>query len=221
MATSAELCRKLTVITDESLPAARIETIVEAACRAGGLTVQLRARGWSGRALHALAERLRELTRRSECLFVVHERIDIAIAVGADGVHLPAAGMALRHARALLDARSGPRMTVGVSVHSLDEIRALDGAADTLHFGPVFPTPSKKSFGPAQGIAALHRAAEAVAATGARTRVVAVGGITVESAVRAVASGAEGVAVIRAVMSAVDPEVAVRSFADALRSART
>lgn len=219
MATPEELYCPLTVITDESLPAARIEAIVGSASRGGPIIVQLRARGWSGRGIYSAAERLRELTRQGGCKLVVHERVDVAIAVGADGVHLPATGMPPRKVRALLDAHARSHATLGLSVHSIDEIRRLDAAIDTVHFGPVFPTPSKEGFGPPQGIEGLRLAAEAAAAN--RVRIVAVGGITPERAVLALEAGADGVAVIRAVMGAVDPAAVVRAFADAFKRVRT
>jgi thiamine-phosphate pyrophosphorylase len=218
---SAESYPALTVITDDALSPARIEAVVEAACHATAIVVQLRARAWSGRQALATAERLRVLTRKSGSRLVINDRIDVAIAVDADGIHLPAAGIAPARARALLDARSGRRMTLGVSIHSAEEISALDGLADVVHFGPVLRTPSKDALGPPQGVDALRRVANTAATLGRPPRIVAVGGITHATAAQVLTHGAFGVAVIRAVMAAAEPDEAVRALSAALRRART
>ena len=210
----------LTLITDDRLMPERTLEVLEAACHATPLTVQLRARGWSGRDFHAAAERLRETTRRTGCRLVVHDRIDIAAAVDADAVHLPAAGIAPRRARDLMEARFRVRAELGVSVHSDSEIAALVGIADYVHFGPVFETASKLRFGPPQGIAALSNAAARVRTLDAAMRLVGVGGITTANARAVIDGGADGVAVIGAVMHAADPASAVRELADSIRRAR-
>jgi thiamine-phosphate pyrophosphorylase len=190
---------RLSIITDDALAPEALSRIVESACAQARLVVQLRARdALGGRAL-ALARRLREVTAAAGCLLVVNDRIDVALAADADGVHLPAAGMASERARRLL----GPRRLVGRSVHSFEEIereRAL-GAADYLQFGPVFATPSKAAWGEPQGLARLSRAAQLARPLA----VVAVGGIGVSNAAQVMAAGAGGVAVIGAVMHAADP----------------
>jgi thiamine-phosphate pyrophosphorylase len=210
----------LTLITDDALTPERTLEAVEKACHAVPLTVQLRAREWSGRAFHAAAERLREATRRAGCRFVVHDRIDVAAAVAADGVHLPSTGIAPRRARELMDARFGVRAELGVSVHSESEIAALAGVADYVHFGPVFATASKERFGPPQGMASLSNAAARVRVLGSTMRLIGVGGITAANARLVIDGGADGIAVMGAVMRAADPASAARAIADALRRAR-
>ena len=210
----------VTVITDDALTPERTLAILEAACKAAPTTVQLRAREWNGRVFHASAERLRELTRRTGCRLVVHDRIDVAAAVEADGVHLPSAGIAANRARALMDARCRARAELGVSVHSEIEIDALAGVADYVHFGPVFETASKRRFGAPKGVAALASAVGRVRALRSPMRLVGVGGVTTTNARSVVDAGADGVAVIGAVMHAADPAAAIRDLLAALKRAR-
>jgi thiamine-phosphate pyrophosphorylase len=211
----------LTIISDDTLPPDRVIAIFEAVASAVPVTVQLRARRWNGLEFHRAAERLREVTRLTGSRLVVHDRVDVAIAVRADGVHLPADGIDPRRVRALLDARNRPSTTLGLSVHSTDEIRALGGEVDCVQFGPIFETASKRAFGPPQGLDGLHRAVEAARALVVRSpQVVAVGGIVSRLAHAVLGEGADGIAVIGAVMRATDPAAAARELVAALRRGR-
>lgn len=210
----------LCLVTDDELSADRIVAVVEAACAAGRIVVQLRARNRGGRELFELAQRLRRATAANDSLLVVNDRLDVALAVGADGVHLPASGIPARVARALLDRRAGSadRLRIGLSVHSVDEIRANADPVDYFQFGPVFATPSKLAYGPPQGVAAL---AEAIsAATDAQRPLVSVGGIDATNACTPIGAGAAGVAVIRAVMRASDPGAATRALLEEITRRR-
>jgi thiamine-phosphate pyrophosphorylase len=211
----------LTVISDDTLPADRVVAIFEVVVRAVPVTVQLRARGWSGLEFHRAAERLREITRLAGSRLVVHDRVDVAIAIRADGVHLPADGIDPRRARALLDARDRSTTSLGLSVHSTNEIRAHGGETDNLQFGPVFETASKRAFGRPQGLDGLRRAVDAARALGARSpRVIAVGGIEPRNAGAALGAGTDGIAVIGAVMRASDPAAAARDLVATLTRGR-
>ena len=204
----------LCVITDETLEAATTESVIEKARGASPPMVQLRMRSMCGAEIFRLAMRLRTVTREHESIFIVHDRIDVALAIDADGAHLPGAGMASTRARALV----GPERLLGRSVHSLEDIdrEKVLGAVDYLQFGPVFPTPSKAVFGEPQGLARL---AEAVRGA-APIPIVAVGGITSRNAGEIVRAGACGAAVIAAVMRAPDPRQAVHELTAALVRAR-
>jgi thiamine-phosphate pyrophosphorylase len=210
----------LCVITDDGLPTDRIVAAVEAACIAvRPIVVQLRARNRGGRELHDLAATLRAITSAHRCLLIVNDRLDVALAVGADGVHLPAAGVPAALVRAAVDRRSrgSGRLLVGASVHSVAEIRASAPFVDYFQFGPVFATPSKARYGAPQGIAALGAAvAAATASRDAHRPVVAVGGIARTNAHLPGEVGAAGVAVIRAVMRATDPGGAAASLVESL-----
>jgi thiamine-phosphate pyrophosphorylase len=168
-----------------------------------GLTaVMLREKDLCGRALLGLAGRLREVTRDAGAPLLVNERVDVAAACGADGVHLPAAGLPPEVARTLL----GPDALVGVSTHAADEVhRAADGGADYVTFGPIYETPSKRGLLPPTGPGALSDLGE-------RLPVYGLGGITPGQTAAVRAAGAFGVACIRAVVGARDPGAAVRAF---------
>jgi thiamine-phosphate pyrophosphorylase len=166
--------------------------------------VHVRDKRLGGRDLLALARRLRAVTRDAGQLLLVNDRVDVALAAGADGVHLPSAGIPAREARRLL----GPAALVGVSCHSADDVRrARDGGADYATFGPVFDTPSKRAYGAPVGLAALADAARL------GLPLVALGGIDVRNAAAAREAGASAVAAIRAWVAAEDPAAAVRALA--------
>ncbi len=187
----------LCLITDENRSLEANERHVALALDAGCRWIQLRHRIAETRDFFDSAERLRTLCTRFGATLIVNDRIDVAVAVGADGVHLPAAGLAPALARQLL----GDEKLIGRSVHSIDEIESLiDTSIDYFQFGPVFDTASKHPFGPPQGLARL---AAARAAAGAKT-LVAVGGITADAIERVVTAGAAAISVIGAIHAADD-----------------
>ncbi|MCK6557510.1 thiamine phosphate synthase, partial [Candidatus Binatia bacterium] len=142
---------------------------------------------------------------------IVNDRLDVALAVGADGVQRTGASLSVEDLKAV----AGDRLLVGASVHSLDEAVAAEKAgADWVTFGPVYDTPSKRRYGPPQGLAALERVAGAL-----RVPVVAIGGITPERVREVRAAGARGVWVISAILDADDPAAATRRFVEAVEGA--
>src|SRR5690606_13167076 len=178
----------------------------DAAIAAGVGAVQLRDKDLDGRLLCARAERLVARCREAGVALLVNDRVDVALAVGADGVQLPATGLPTAAARELL----GPDAIIGRSLHAADELEQARGA-DFVVFGPVWDTPSKRAFGPPQGVerlAALVRAAS--------LPVIAVGGVTPERVAEVLRAGAAGVAAIGAILDADDPGDVVRRFRDAL-----
>jgi thiamine-phosphate pyrophosphorylase len=196
----------LLLVTDRHACDGRdLADVVAAACDAGLRAVQLRDKDLTGGALFALAERLRTITGRTGALLLVNERVDVAIAAGADGVHLGGGAMAVADARALMP----PGALVGVSTHAPAELATSD--ADYALFGPVWDTPSKRAFGAPQGTARLR---EAVAA--ASRPVLAIGGIDAAHIAAVRAAGAHGVAVIRAILTAEHPAAATRALLAAL-----
>jgi len=210
----------LCVLTDEGLSADRIVTVVESACAAGPLVVQLRDRKRSGAELFDLALRLRATTAARGSLLIVNDRLDIALAARADGVHLPGAGIPSRTARELIERRGVQRgrFLIGLSVHSVDEVRANAVYVDYVQFGPVFATPSKAAYGPPQGCSVLARAVKEGATAGCP--VVGIGGVDATNAGSVVGAGTAGVAVIRAVMRASDPEAAARALLETITRKR-
>jgi thiamine-phosphate pyrophosphorylase len=179
--------------------------VVEAALEGGVRLVQLREKDLPARELAALARELRAITRRHGAALLINDRLDVAVAVDADGVHLPASSFSVADARQLL----GPGRIIGISTHSPEEAAMAGRAgADFAVFGPLFETPSKQSYGPPLG---LERLSAATKATG--IPVLAIGGVTAARIPAVLSCGAAGVAMIRAVLEAEDPAGAARSCA--------
>ncbi len=183
--------------------------VVDQALRAGVRAVQLREKDLNARDLCLTAEQLLPAVRAAGAVLLINDRIDVALAVGADGVHLSRKSLPPGEARRLL----GPGRLVGISCHSIPEVReAVAAGVDYVVFGPIFHTPSKAPFGPPLGLEPL-REARAVCSL----PLVAIGGIRAEQAPAVVAAGADGVAVISAVLAAVDPAAAARDLLAATR----
>ena len=175
---------------------------------AGPCCLQLRAKGGDAAAMRDAARVLLPVCRAAGIPFCVNDRLDVALAVGADVVHLGQDDLPLAEARAVLRA-AGRSMVVGISTHNLDQALAAAGA-DYIGFGPVFPTTSKANPDPTVGVAALAAVCRAVAVP-----VVAIGGITLEHLAAVAGSGAAAAAVISAVDRAADPAAAGRQVAAA------
>ena len=196
----------LVLVTDRHATSGRtLVDVVAAALDAGLPAVQLREKDLPGRPLLALAEQLRALTARVGALFLVNDRIDVAVAAGADGVHLGGGSLPVGVARRLLAAGA----LIGVSTHAPVEAAATE--ADFAFFGPVYSTPAKAGYGAPQGPTRLRQAAAA-----ARVPLLAIGGITAARIPAVRAAGAAGVAVIRAILAAEDPGSATRALLDGL-----
>lgn len=182
--------------------------------------VQVREKDLGGAALLALARAAVEAA--PEQLVVINERLDVALAIGAAGVHLPEDGLDVEAARAAiaaaegraLDARPDPEraaVVIGCSRHSVeDAVAAARAGAAVVQLGPVFETPSKAAYGPPLGLDAIRAAR---AALPRNILLVAVGGIDGPArAAETRAAGADAVAVIRAVWRAANPAAALRAF---------
>jgi len=202
---------RLLLITDNSgRTPESLHSIIEEACSAGIRAVQLREKSRDARVVHDLTLSLREVVHAAGGKLLVNDRVDIALATGADGVHCPESGFPAALARQLID-KTG---LIGVSVHSLAEARdAESGGADYLLFGPVFATPSKAAFGKPQGLELLGEVCSAVAVP-----VFAVGGITPLNAPDCIGSGAAGVAVISSIMQSDGVRETVSRYEEVLGS---
>jgi thiamine-phosphate pyrophosphorylase len=177
----------------------------------GAIAIHLREKDLGGRELLSLARALAEVCRARRQVLLVNDRIDVALAAAAGGVHLPASGVAPADARRLVP----PEALVGVSCHSAADVaRARDGGASYAFLSPIFDTPSKREYGPPAGVDAIR----AAAALG--LPIVALGGVTPERVPAVVAAGAAGVAAIRAWLEGPDPAAAVRAMVAAVAARR-
>ena len=198
----------LYLVTDRLIARRPLPDVVEECVGVGLRAVQLREKDLAVRDLLALAAPLREATRRCGARLLINDRADVALAVGADGVQRTHDSLPVEVLR-----RIGPApFLIAASVHSEAEARqaATDGA-DFLVFGPVYDTPSKRVYGPPQGLAALGGVAAAV-----DRPVIAIGGINPARVTEVLAAGAAGVAVISAILAADRPADATKAFLDAL-----
>ena len=206
------------LVTEESLSAGRSsEDVVEAALEAGVRVIQVREKNGSAPRALEISRAVRRLTLRHGALFIVNDRIDIAIPAEADGVHLGQEDLPPADARRLL----GQTALIGLSITDVAQLASPDVApADYLGVGAVFPTGSK-SDATLTGLALLGaaRAALGFAALDVRP-IVAIGGINAENAGRAVVAGADVVAVISAVAAASDPGRAAAELLEAVHVAR-
>jgi thiamine-phosphate pyrophosphorylase len=199
---------KLCLVTDRHQTRGRDLVEVVAACAGSGLpAVQVREKDLPVTEVVALCRYLR--ARAPSPFLIVNDRADVALAVGANAVQRTHASLSVADLRVVVDKR----MKIGASVHSVDEARRAAGeGADYLFFGPMYDTPSKRAYGPPQGLTTLERAVGAV-----DVPVVAIGGITLERVPEVRAAGARGVAVISAILAADDPAMATRRFLGAVR----
>jgi len=201
------------LVTQADLSAGRSTQAVVSAAIAGGVdVVQLREKDRSTRERYELGRRLRELTRKADVPLIVNDRVDLAAAVDADGVHLGDEDLPIAAAREQL----GPEAIVGRSVSTPEAAReAAEEGADYLGVGAVYETsskdkdPEKAGIGP-ERLRAVREATD--------LPFVGIGGITPENAADVVEAGANGVAVITAITAAEDPEAATRTLADAVET---
>lgn len=198
----------LCLVTDRTACLGRpLENVVIEAVRAGVGMVQLREKNLPAMELLDLGKRLLGPVRAAGALLVVNDRIDVALALGADGVQLGRGSLPVREARRLL----GDSALVGVSAHSLEEVVDAEAAgADYAVLGTIFETRSHP------GSAGAGPVLVAEVTFSARIPIIAIGGITPANAGSVMSAGAAGVAVITAIQSASDVEAATRSLLQAM-----
>lgn len=193
------------VITDGAMTPGRSHTdIAKAAAEGGAGCVQLRDKNLPGRQLFEVARALRRIASRRGMLFIVNDRIDVALASEADGAHVGQDDMPMRAARRLM----GRDAVIGVSAASVEEaVKAQADGADYVGLGPIFSTATKADAGEAVGLEMITKVKRAV-----RIPVVAIGGIAIANAADVAAAGADSAAVISAVVCAPDMAEAVRAL---------
>jgi thiamine-phosphate pyrophosphorylase len=202
-------CR-LYLLATESLCRHGLRGTIRAALAGGVDAVQLREKGFSDRRLIDLGRQVRDWTRETGALFIMNDRPDIAVLVGADGVHVGQDDLSVRDARRIV----GPDRLVGVSTHTIDQARqaVLDGA-DYLGVGPVFPSPTKQ-FVELAGLDFVRQVAVEIALPW-----FAIGGISSSNFTAAAEAGARRIAVSSAVCACHEPTAAARQLQDSLQSA--
>ena len=202
----------LYLVTDASLSRNRTHTqVVEAAIRGGVTAVQYREKSANTRQMIDEARALRQLCRAAGVPFIVNDRIDVALAVDADGVHVGQDDMPVAMARRLI----GNSRILGVSAGNVDEARrAEEQGANYIGASPIFATATKPDAPPAIGVEGLRKMTRVVSIP-----VVAIGGMNVENVSSVIAAGASGVAVVSAIVGAEDVEAAARSIRAAAQSA--
>ena len=201
---------RLIVITDAAIAKPRgVEAVVAAALAAGAPAIQLRDKQASARDLFEQAGRLRALTRAAGALLFINDRLDVALAAGADGVHIGPDDMPLAAARSMAPAP----FLIGTSTDDPNAARAAQTAgADYVGCGAVFGTTSKDVAGERIGTERLRAVVTAVSIP-----VIGIGGVDVENVPQIAATGAAGAAVIRAVMAADDVAKAVTRLLQAFQ----
>ena len=203
----------LYLVTDRGLSRGRSTLeIVRAAVRGGVTCVQLREKTGAIRAFIDEALSVKAFLDSCGVPLIINDRVDVALAVGADGVHLGQSDLPLAAARSI----AGPAMLIGISVESTrDAVEAQAAGADYLGVSPVFATPTKADTAAPLGLAGLRAIREAV-----KIPLVAIGGLNRGNAAAAVRSGANGVAVVSAIVAADDPEQAARAIRLEIDTAR-
>lgn len=203
-----ELC----VITDRKVSGGLSHPeIAELALRGGASIIQLRDKEASPRELLSEAFALAQLCRQYGATFIVNDRLDLALASGADGVHLGQDDLPAKAARRLLQGK-----LLGISTHSLEQaVKAEEDGADYIGVGPIFPTATKETGYRPLSLEGLRRIREAV-----KVPILAIGGISFENAPSVIAAGADGVAVISAVVGAQDIAQAAHRLREIVRSAK-
>ncbi len=203
----------LYVITDENVGLGRTHAeIAERAIAGGADAIQLRDKFCSTRELIRIGRILRAITSRGSTLLIINDRLDVALACGADGVHLGQGDMCTDVARQI----APPGFIIGVSVSTVDEaVRAEREGADYVALSPTFSTVSKPDAGPGHGLKMLWEIRRNVSVP-----VIAIGGIHHGNVGEVIAAGANGIAVISAVVGAADITAAARDLKNLIRQCK-
>jgi thiamine-phosphate pyrophosphorylase len=203
----------LYVLTDHILSRGRLNVeVIKAAIAGGADAIQLRDKGFTAKRLIQEALILRDITREGGVPFIVNDRVDVALAADADGVHLGQGDLPISWARRLL----GKHKIIGVSTHSVEEaVQAEKDGADYISIGSVFPTTTKSDARPLAGLELITDIKRNV-----NIPVVAIGGIKEENVAQVGEAGADCIAVISAVVSATDIKQAAKNLREKFLAAR-
>ena len=199
----------LYLVTSQPLSAGRSTLDIVRAALAGGVRlIQLREKEMPAREYVTLAQRVREMTAQAGCLLIINDRVDVALAVGADGVHLGQDDFPVPAAR-----RLGPDLIIGASTHTVEEAaRAQAEGASYINIGPIYPTGTKVWEGEFLGLEGLRTIAAAT-----HVPFTVMGGIKASHIPGLMAAGARIIALVTAVTAAPDPQAATYSLLAAIR----
>ncbi|UTF51237.1 thiamine phosphate synthase [Desulfomicrobium sp. ZS1] len=203
----------LYLVTDRGLSLGRSTVDIVRAAVAGGVTcVQLREKECSTRQFVTEARAVREVLAGTGIPLIINDRIDVALAVGADGVHLGQTDMLIADARRVV----GHSMLIGISAECVeDAVRAEAQGADYVGISPVFSTPTKTDTAPALGLDGVAAIRAAVSLP-----LVGIGGVKPGNAAEVIRAGCDGVAVVSAIVSAPDPQLAAAELKTIIRHAK-
>ncbi len=203
----------LYIVTDRGLSSGRTTLeIVKAAVRGGATCVQLREKTCLTLEFIEQALSVKEYLREHNIPLIINDRLDVAQAVQADGVHLGQTDMPFGMAKAILK----DSMIIGISAESLeDAIKAEKGGADYIGVSPIFATPTKTDTAPPLGLEGLRKIRKAV-----RLPLVGIGGLNKDNAGEVIKNGADGIAVVSAIVAADDPEKAAGELKKIINQAR-
>ena len=201
----------LYLILDPAVAGSRsLADIVSTALDAGVRLFQLRMKVSETRKLYEMAAALCPLVQKGGGIFIVNDRVDVAKAIGADGVHLGQEDFPLADARTIL----GPGRLIGICTHNpAQAVEAEAGGADYIGYGPVFPTATKENPDPVVGVNGLRQMRARV-----RIPVVAIGGINAGNIAAVISAGADCCAVISAVLVTSDPQATIAELVKAIES---
>lgn len=199
------LASRLLLVTDREQTRGRpLLDVLTSALAAGVRAIQLRERDLSSRELLRLAQTVHQLTSASGAQLLINDRVDVAMTFDAVGVHLRANSLPVSAVRKIL----GGQRLIGISTHSVEEVvQAEAEGADYIVLGPIYETPSKMVYGAPLGVRALEEACRRV-----RVPVIGIGGVTAARIEELRCAGAFGVAVVRAVLGAVDVDRATHEL---------
>lgn len=202
----------LYLVTDRALSLGRSNReVVEAAVKGGVSCVQIREKECSTRDFVLQAKELQELLSPLGIPLIVNDRVDVALAVAADGIHLGQTDMTITDARRI----AGDDIIIGVSVESVDDaILAEQQGADYIGISPVFATPTKEDTGSPLGISGIEEINRNISIP-----MVGIGGINSTNTKEIILAGADGIAVVSAIVAAPSPELAARELRQLITTA--
>jgi thiamine-phosphate diphosphorylase len=195
----------LYVITDRELSKGRpLEEVVNVALEGGATVIQLREKKLTDREIFIMGMKIKPLIQKADACFIINDRIDLALALDADGVHLGQSDLPLNIARKLM----GEKKIIGISVKTIEEAQEAEAQrANYLGVGSIYPTKTKKDTGPIVGPQRISQIRKAV-----DLPIVGIGGIQLHNIKEVIKAGAVGIAVVSAVMGAPDMAEACRAM---------